>query len=263
MTYMMNLEMLIEARDIEEIEEFVKSINDYNMVKEISVKSVNTVPAPLDVPGLNLSKNCVIFSKSEWMSDDYGNGFWSNEYGWCPMDLATRFTLEEAATFGPKLPATSKSDACWMNDPVIDSLNAFAIKVCNIGESNWRDFLCFAENVDQAEAAAKAANPNCDVYAFERMYQDTLIAQREAYDSSDFLANPKKYELFKTARINVPVDFEAKPFLPGEVVSVEFIKVVQDRVSGKPCPLYAVETCRNEETHSTMFFANALGSFAL
>jgi hypothetical protein len=263
MAYVMNLEMLIEARDINEIEEFVKSINEYNMVKEISVKSVNTIPEKLNVPSLNLSKNLVIFSKSEWMSDDYGQGFWSNDYGWCPMDLATRFTLEEVGLYSKKLPATSKADACWMADPLVDSIQPFAIKICNIGESNWRDFFCFAENVDKAEEVAKRENPNCEVYAFERMYQDSLIAKREAYEPEDFLANPKKYELFKVARINVPVDFEAKPFLPGEFVSIEFIKVVQDRVNGMPCPLYAVETCRNDETHATMLFANALGSFGL
>lgn len=54
----------------------------------------------------------VIFSRSEAIAQD-GAGFWSNEYGWTTLDLATKF--EDASV--RDLPHSAGMDAVWMLAP--------------------------------------------------------------------------------------------------------------------------------------------------
>lgn len=54
----------------------------------------------------------VIFSRSEAVAQD-GAGFWSNEYGWTTLDLATKF---EGASV-QDLPISAGMDAVWMLAP--------------------------------------------------------------------------------------------------------------------------------------------------
>lgn len=49
-----------------------------------------------------------IFSRSEQLAgEDDPAGFWSNELGWCPLDLATPFSPEE----GVRMPMCRNNDA--------------------------------------------------------------------------------------------------------------------------------------------------------
>ncbi len=54
----------------------------------------------------------VIFSRSEAIAQD-GAAFWSNEYGWTSLDLATKFDGSSAHD----LPISTNMDATWMLAP--------------------------------------------------------------------------------------------------------------------------------------------------
>lgn len=62
-------------------------------------------------------RDWVIFSRSEAIAQD-GAGFWSNEYGWTTLDLATKF---EGASVRD-LPHSAGMDAVWMLVPYRMSL---------------------------------------------------------------------------------------------------------------------------------------------
>ncbi len=55
--------------------------------------------------------NWLLFSHSEAKKDseDSAAGYWSNTYGWCTRDLATRFTCTSCS-----IPASVGMDAMWV-----------------------------------------------------------------------------------------------------------------------------------------------------
>lgn len=266
MKFVLNVSMIVEGTNGDEIERMIRA-HENEAVKEVSVMSCAPIPSSVDIGGLNLSQTFVIFSQSEWMSDDYGNGFWSNEYGWVPCDLATRFTLEEVGNYSEGLPSSSGQDASIMVDPVPKAQYAYAMKVRKSGAETydpWIDFVCFASNVDAAFNKGLAAYPGARICAYEDMKLDMDAAASDPYDFKDFTANPKKYELMKTARINVPADFDCNPFLPGQLVAIKFFNLANDSERGLPCPVYAVsDTIDGLESSTMRLFANALSSFGL
>lgn len=56
----------------------------------------------------------VLFSESAALANDEDGlaGYWSNEFGWCMFEDATRFSAEEMEAFTK--PMTAKNDAQWM-----------------------------------------------------------------------------------------------------------------------------------------------------
>lgn len=54
-------------------------------------------------------KHWVIFSQSESDASDGEAGYWSNELGWCSLELATNFDTQAV-----RLPITTNNDATMM-----------------------------------------------------------------------------------------------------------------------------------------------------
>lgn len=266
MKVVLTVSMIVERPSSHEIDRFIAALETEG-VKQVSVVSCAPIPSSVDIEGLNLNQNFVIFSVSEWMRDANGDGFWSNEYGWVYCDLATRFTLDEVGAFGSSLPGACGSDAVFMADPVPTAQYPYAMKVRKAGSEPsdpWIDFVCFALNVDDAFLKALTAYQGARIYAYEDMKLDMEAAASDPYDPKDFAAHAKKYELMKTARINVPSDFDCRPFLPGQMVAIKFCFLAKATPSALPCPVYAIAgSCEALETTTTRYFANALSSFAL
>lgn len=57
-------------------------------------------------------KHWVIFSQSEADASDGEAGYWSNELGWCSLELATNFDAQAV-----NLPITTNNDATMMMRP--------------------------------------------------------------------------------------------------------------------------------------------------
>lgn len=82
------------------------------------------------------------------------------------------------------------------------------------------------------------------------------------YIHSDFVAHPRKYELYKTAVIACHVFTEngANDIAPGTVVRVTFDCVARNQLYRRDEPVYRVET--NGKFHG-YFYANTLSEFVL
>jgi hypothetical protein len=110
----------------------------------------------------------VIFSASEARAND-GAGFWSNEYGWTTIDLATKFDAieRERAHGGPR---SAGMDAMWMLAPY--GMEFYRLMLVEHPDDTTLDqtpiaFECFAENYDHAVEQAKNAYPGCKVLGTE------------------------------------------------------------------------------------------------
>lgn len=111
-------------------------------------------------------RDWVIFSRSE-MEKGNGAGFWSNEYGWTTLDLATKF----AGTEGDK-PATAADDATWMLPPF--SMNFYRVILIERPGDAMLDqtpiaYECWAETEDHAKEQVIDAYPGCRVLEIEDM----------------------------------------------------------------------------------------------
>ncbi len=106
----------------------------------------------------------VIFSRSEAIAQD-GAGFWSNEYGWTTLDLATKFDGAER-----KLPHSAGMDAVWMLAPY--RMSFYRLMLVESPDDATLDqapiaFECFAENYGHAVEQAENAYPGCRVLGTE------------------------------------------------------------------------------------------------
>jgi len=113
----------------------------------------------------------VIFSRSEAIARD-GAGFWSNEYGWTTLDLATKFCGYESRRPHDG-PLSAGMDAVWMLAPY--GMNLYRLRVeedlfCGNppkNEVHGHIFECWAENYDHAVEQAENAYPGCRVLGTE------------------------------------------------------------------------------------------------
>lgn len=76
-------------------------------LKELDDSLVNEIYAEGDA-----FRNWVAFSASEASSLESGSGYWSNQFGWTSVDLATKFDPVD-----PVLPPTGADDVVWMLAP--------------------------------------------------------------------------------------------------------------------------------------------------
>jgi hypothetical protein len=76
------------------------------------------------------------------------------------------------------------------------------------------------------------------------------------YDPKDYIANPAKYSLFKTATLNKELIHENGSTKPGQIVSLEFLGDVWNHLYRRHEPLYRLNT-------GDTVFAGALGGFVL
>lgn len=83
-----------------------------------------------------------------------------------------------------------------------------------------------------------------------------------SYDHTDFVAHPRKYELYKTAVIarHIFTDDGADDLAPGTVVRVTFDRVARNQLYRRDEPVYRVEA--NGKFHG-YFYANTLSEFVL
>ncbi len=97
----------------------------------------------------------VIFSRSEAIRGDGQAGFWSNEYGWTTLDLATKFDVN----VGIDLPVSHGQDAVWMPAPY--GLNFMRLKLIEEPAQSMTTivFECFAEDFNHALEQAENAYP--------------------------------------------------------------------------------------------------------
>jgi hypothetical protein len=106
----------------------------------------------------------VIFSRSEAIAQE-GAGFWSNEYGWTTLDLATKFD----STFTP-LPMSAGNDAVWMLAPYRMNFNRLML-VEHPDDATLDQtpiaFECFAEDYAHAVEQAENAHPGCRILGTE------------------------------------------------------------------------------------------------
>jgi hypothetical protein len=103
-------------------------------------------------------RDWVIFSRSESIVQD-GGGFWSNEYGWTTLDLATRFD-----PISHNLPHSKGMDAVMMIAPY--NMNYYRIKVMevlddagsvDVASTTW--FECWANLYEDAMEKARHQYP--------------------------------------------------------------------------------------------------------
>lgn len=109
----------------------------------------------------DFQKDFVIFSASEARASDDCAGFWSNEYGWTILDLATRFS----AVTGSR-PISVGMDATWMHTP--NGLRAFTILLIEFPQDSSLDqtpiaFDCWAEDEAHAREQAENAYDGCKI----------------------------------------------------------------------------------------------------
>jgi hypothetical protein len=76
------------------------------------------------------------------------------------------------------------------------------------------------------------------------------------FNAADFAANPEKYRLFKTARINFPLD----GFNLGQYVALHYTITRFNAFMKRDEPLFAV---RDNHGQRRVLFGSALGSFVL
>lgn len=110
-------------------------------------------------------RDWVIFSRSEAVAHEDGAGFWSNEYGWTMLDLATKF---DAISYN--LPLSAGMDAVWMLAPY--RMNYYRIMLVEKPDEQGIDqtpimFDCWAEDYEHAEEQAENAYPGCRVLGTE------------------------------------------------------------------------------------------------
>lgn len=98
-------------------------------------------------------KDFVIFSRDEHGRDD-GAGFWSNEYGWTTLDLATKYESPNGA------PSVIVDDAVWMAAPY--GLRFITLWVLKKGDSQAILFECWADDFDHAVEQARDAYPDAE-----------------------------------------------------------------------------------------------------
>jgi len=108
----------------------------------------------------------VIFSRAK-MHESGGAGFWSNDYGWTTLDLATKF----ASTGGDK-PVTAADDATWMLLP--SSMDFYRVILIERPGDAMLDqtpiaYECWAETEDHAKEQVIDAYPGCRVLEIEDM----------------------------------------------------------------------------------------------
>jgi hypothetical protein len=109
-------------------------------------------------------RDWVIFSRSEAIAQD-GAGFWSNEYGWTTLDLATKFDAIKR-----ELPHSAGMDAVWMLAPY--RMNFFRLILVEYPEDADLDqtpiaFDCWAESFAHAVEQAANAYPGCTILGQE------------------------------------------------------------------------------------------------
>ena len=113
-----------EARVYDGINEMLRAAQepveegDAPWIVDWAIDSVDPTHAALDDSIVNETyvegeafRDWVIYSPSEARAQD-GDGYWSNEYGWTTLDLATKFDAIERA-----LPRSIGNDATWMLAP--------------------------------------------------------------------------------------------------------------------------------------------------
>jgi len=87
----------------------------------------------------------------------------------------------------------------------------------------------------------------------------------QPYCHADYLANPKKYRLFKTARLAVRVP-TLTVYSVGEILRIKFLFTAKNKMQGNvEVPVYWVEPQRQTGANNqpVMLYANALGDFVL
>lgn len=103
-------------------------------------------------------RDWVLFSCSEAVAQD-GDGFWSNEYGWTTLDLATKFDAADR-----ERPHSAGMDAVWMLAPY--RLEFYRLLLVEFPDDQSLDrspiaFECWAENLDHAIEQVENAYPGC------------------------------------------------------------------------------------------------------
>jgi hypothetical protein len=90
----------------------------------------------------------------------------------------------------------------------------------------------------------------------------SLIANNRKFDHSDFIANPKKYELFQIARVasHVFTDNGIDDLEEGRYVSVQFMRTAYNGLRHRVEPVYSVTA--DGKVWGVMF-ASGLASFVL
>lgn len=113
-------------------------------------------------------RDWVIFSRSE-MNKGEGAGFWSNNYGWTTLDLATKFASTEWFK-----PMSAGADATWMLAPY--RLNFFRALLIEQPDDEALDqtpiaFECWAESEVHAKEQVIDAYPGCRVLEIQGVMQ--------------------------------------------------------------------------------------------
>lgn len=103
-------------------------------------------------------RDWVIFSRSEAVAQD-GAGYWSNEYGWTTLDLATKFDA-----INRERPLSAGMDGVWMLAPY--RMEFYRLLLVEFPDDQSLDqtpiaFECWAENLDHAIEQAENAYPGC------------------------------------------------------------------------------------------------------
>jgi hypothetical protein len=80
------------------------------------------------------------------------------------------------------------------------------------------------------------------------------------FNHTDYLTNPKKYELFKTATVKGDIYTDSgKVLAKGDIVQVEYVRRLPNSLYGRVEPTYKVFS----EHHEHEMFASALADFVL
>ena len=81
------------------------------------------------------------------------------------------------------------------------------------------------------------------------------------FDLADFQANPRKYEMFRTARIATD---QLMDFDHGECVSIAYLFSAQeDCIQGSIVPVYEVISSKGGQVAVHYMYANAFSDFCL
>ena len=83
-----------------------------------------------------------------------------------------------------------------------------------------------------------------------------------SYDPKDFAANPRKYELYKTAEVarHIFTEDGADDLAPGTILRVKFHCVARNQLYRRDEPVYLCESAGKDHGY---FYASTLENFVL
>jgi hypothetical protein len=124
-----------------------------------------------------MAGDLVLFSAAEAIASGDGAAFWSNEYGWTTLDLATRFDASCGDTV--RHSSSRRFETVWMGVP--DGLSFYEVQLMDEGAA--LKFHCWAESHEHAKEQAQDAYNGCTIVSNANVFAGELeVPDREAVE---------------------------------------------------------------------------------